>query len=303
MSASAGQLVVTLTSEQGDFVSGMSKARGELDKFSSAGDKASGHASKFNAHILTSKGAISTFAAATGASAGELRHFLHAFELAPGPIGIAIAAVLALKMAWEHEQEAAKKAHEEDIKHFEDFRKLSMEISGSEDTPNQKLIENLAAQNAAILKSINEQNEFVNRLFSDIGEPEKRIAELRLQLAHNQSNYEQVLKKIKREGDTSGERSKEKEEHSILSVKAVQTGNLGAFYAEHANQSLAAGSQASQSAPVVAAITQAKEQTATSNAAVIAELKKISANTAGPAGRAPGTSAVPGTNFGTHRCY
>ena len=110
--ASAGDLVVTLTADQAEFTSGMQKASRTVNDFGEVGSKATGHIAKFNIHMLASRSAITTFAAATNQSVGPLSHLVHAFMMAPGAIGAAIAGFLLFREAMNAAAEQEKRTAE-----------------------------------------------------------------------------------------------------------------------------------------------------------------------------------------------
>lgn len=68
---------------------------------------------RVNAHVLTSRGSLSVFAAIAGQATGPLTHLVHAIELVPGPIGLAVAAIYLAREAFDKEAEAIKKNREE----------------------------------------------------------------------------------------------------------------------------------------------------------------------------------------------
>lgn len=116
-------VAVKATTDQ--FEGGMRKARNAAKE---TGESVKG----FSAEMLTSRASIQTFAGITGAAAGPLGHLVHAFEAFPGPIGLAIGAIFALKEAYEVYEESQKKAIESAEKFVEGMRevqKITGEIS------------------------------------------------------------------------------------------------------------------------------------------------------------------------------
>jgi hypothetical protein len=128
--ASAGNLVVTLTSDQSQFIAGMSSAGSHLDKFGNTITTNTGHMQKFSLHTLASRGNLRLFSETTGIATGNIHHLIGVMGIG-GPIIAGLAAgILAVKASLEADAEAAKKAKEEQSKYFDIIFKISELKSG-----------------------------------------------------------------------------------------------------------------------------------------------------------------------------
>ena len=124
--ANAGTLTVTLTSNQSQFVSGIKEAHGTLQKFGNDGVKQTGGTLlKFNASALESRKNIKLLAEAAGTATGPLIRMVEGFSLAPGPIGLAIAAFFALKEVMELNAEASAEASKKQDEYVESINKAN----------------------------------------------------------------------------------------------------------------------------------------------------------------------------------
>jgi hypothetical protein len=110
--SNAGNLKATLTLEQAQFNAACRTASEQTRQFGETVAKAEKPLLALNAHMLTSRASLSTMAAVAGTSVGSLRHLAHAFEMFPGPVGLAIAAFISIKEIINSQAEAAKAAAE-----------------------------------------------------------------------------------------------------------------------------------------------------------------------------------------------
>ena len=111
--ASAGSLVVTLTTDQSQFVAGMEQAEKKTKEF--------------DAHILTSRKSLGLFAASTGAALGPLRHFTEAFTGGLGIWGAALGTLLAIKEVVNFQTAAFEAAAEGANKFYDAMKSANME--------------------------------------------------------------------------------------------------------------------------------------------------------------------------------
>ena len=139
----AGKLVVSLVADSSQFVGGVKAAGAQLDEFGNKIKHTNTHSESFHGHMHNAASAVKTFSTGVGASVGEMSHLVHAFELAPGPIGLAIAAVLSLKMALESQAESAKKAGEAIREGYKISHDAFLYLNDLKDSDSQKQVDKL----------------------------------------------------------------------------------------------------------------------------------------------------------------
>lgn len=107
--ATAGNINVKLTAEQAEFSANIRKASESINGFAQRLDSSHDSLSKFAEKLTESRAGIQTIAGVAGVAAGPLQHLVHAFELAPGPIGAVVAAMLILRETFAQAAEEEKK--------------------------------------------------------------------------------------------------------------------------------------------------------------------------------------------------
>ena len=250
---SAGNLVVTLTTDQAKFVSGMAEARGSVDKLGQGLNGSQEHFKKFNMHSLASRHAIGTFAAATGTAVGPLSLLVHAFMLAPGPIGLALAGILAFKEALGLASEEARKAAEQTNKFSEDIKR-ALEI-GKPENPFKNIEDVLHVIGTDIGKTTEQAKYLQDQLSGKtlmIWSAESTQKELDRILSEKSK-----LMEVWKVADAARKTGKGSEsEKAAGAVQAVSAGQFEVFRAEHS------------AAAALDRIAAAAEQTATNTQAI-----------------------------------
>lgn len=115
----AGTVSVSLTAEHSQFDAGMKSASKSVSDFGKHAEDSKHHMEEFNAEMLTSRHAIQTFAGLGDVGAAPIMHMVHAFEVLPGPAGLVLGAIFAVKEAFSAYGESIEKAAEEHKKLIE----------------------------------------------------------------------------------------------------------------------------------------------------------------------------------------
>jgi len=213
---SAGDVVISLRSEQATIKPAMESAASSVDGLRDSVTGTHSHFERFNLHALASRHAIGTFALATGQAAGPLSHLVHGFMLAPGPIGAAIGAILLFR----HMMEASSKATEEATKKQAEWHKGFMEtqkaMSGKTESPmekqmdaEQKRLESVRAEMKALAADISHGKSTPDEILKAIDvtrykgahvEQIRRLDELSSAAVRSAKNIENLHKAIANEG-------------------------------------------------------------------------------------------------------
>ena len=250
MPSNVGNVEVTLTANQAQFIAGIKEAVSHVEGFGGSVTRSQGHVQKFSAHMLTTRAAVGTFASVIGESSGALMHFVHGFMIGGPIIGSAVAAILLFKESMASLTEETKKNSDEMQKRL-DIIKHMKELEGKSipETSTQKKLDEERKELA------NQRNELQQRLrggkfefeqFSDVffhpikwftgsamkerrEEAEVKYKKLTQELV---VNTELSKQEAERPGSLPGDRNQgvSAVNHHI---KAVAAGELGIFKLEH----------------------------------------------------------------------
>lgn len=234
--ANAGNLNVTLTSNQATFTATMQGAAGSVNKLTETVNGSKTHFEKFNSHMFVSRHAIGTFAAISDSAVGPLSHLVHAFMLFPGVAGLAAGAMLLIKETFDHVSESTAKASEKIKEHYEVLRKIREFADEKRTTPLDEHIRTLEKHMADIHQQQEEMSSRWGRLKTaatsiifphEIEDAKARWQQLTREQKENQANMDLLKKKLDR-GETG-----EKEGGAVIAGNMGEVGQLGVFLAEH----------------------------------------------------------------------
>lgn len=184
----------------------------DTQNFMNGMDRAAKKTEEFNAKILSSRQSLQTFAGIADVNAGALGHLVHAFEVMPGPIGVVIGAVFALKEAFNDLEAMAKKSAETQQRAFEtlaDARKAAGDtktfegLAGEPDKEIQKIEERIKELNkdmAAARESHNPLTIFTfqdtilkdSQIIKNLDQEEQRWVQMRSVLDSFQNQMEHI---------------------------------------------------------------------------------------------------------------
>jgi len=137
----AGKLTVTLTADQAEFTSGMTKASQTVNKFGDAASNSTTHMEKFNLHMLTSRSNLRLLSEGIGVSVGHLRMISHVIGSGGVAIAGAVGGLYLLKNAYEETTRVIRQGAEDSLKFYENLRNIRdiADETRPDETPRRKL--------------------------------------------------------------------------------------------------------------------------------------------------------------------
>lgn len=194
---------------------------------------------EFSGHLENSRGAISVFSGVTGIAAGEMRHFVHAIELAPGPVGAAIAAILVLKAIMDSQAEAAEKAAKANKQYLDSLKADRLKESGQKLSPVGEQLEHSAERVAALRDQIKDIQSPTGGIFTQawraFSDPNLKLTKARLSELQSQLSDETKRDNAIRFGKNGQTKSALESANSLSgSTHAQEIGSrIGVFAIEH----------------------------------------------------------------------